>query len=168
MKTIKKEQDEKKFHQQLKKKYPEFVVNLRINNHDKDETYVFDKSLYETFLKFPDMIEFNEDEVELEKEVDDMMNNYFNNMDDLFEMELIKKITKIVKMNEIVNEYQKDVAISMNKTHYDYLMKKYDYLMKKEDNITLNEKNRHIEIMKDKEIELKKLELEYMKCNKKI
>ncbi len=153
MKTIKKEQDEKKFHQQIKKKFPEFVVNLRINNHDKDETYVFDKSLYETFLKFPDMVDFNDDEIELEKEVDDMMNNYFNNMDNLFELELIQKITKIVKMNEIVNTYQKEVAISMNKMHYDYLI--------------LKESNKHIEVMKDKEIELKRLELEFMKCNKK-
>ena len=56
-------------------------------------------------------------------------------------------------LRNIVNTYQKEVAISMNKMHYDYLI--------------LKENNKHIEVMRDKEIELKRLELEFMKCNKK-
>jgi len=53
-----------------------------------------------------------------------MMNNYFDNVDCMFELELIKKITKIVRINEIVNTYQKEVAIFLNKMHYDYLILK--------------------------------------------
>ena len=152
MKTIEREQDEKKFHKQLKLKFPEFVVNMKINGHDKDETYVFDMALYEAFLLYADKVKFSEKDIKLEKDVNDMMNNYFGNMDTLFEIELVKKITKIVKMQDITNEFQKELAVSMTKFHYDY--------------VTLKENNRHIESIKDKEIELKRIELECIKAQK--
>jgi hypothetical protein len=158
MKTIYREQDEKEFHKHLKIKFPELIVNLKINKHDKDETYIFDRLLYDTFLKYSDKVEFNSEEIKLEKEIDDMMNNYFKNMENQFEIELINKFKNIIK---ITNEYEKEAYITTNIKYYEYLLVK--------------ENNRHIESMKDKEIylqkldkeiELKKLEFDIIKFNK--
>jgi hypothetical protein len=78
-----------------------------------------------------------------------MMNNYFEHLDEMFELELVKKLHQIIKLPDIVNEHQCKVAIQLNKSYYDYII--------------LKENNRHIEIMKDKVIKLRKLDLEIKK-----
>ncbi len=159
LKLVHSVQDEKQFHALLKKKFPEFVVDLKIGAHDKEETYVFDKELYKTFLSFADIGEFNDKEVKLEKEAEELITDYFENMERNFEIELMNKMKQLNQIEKIVNIYQQNMLIATNNRHYDFL--------------ELKEKHRHIEVMKDKEIiikdkdiELKKLELQIIQSTK--
>jgi hypothetical protein len=149
LKLINSIKDEKKFHTELKTKYPEFIINHKISGHDKDETYVFDIELYKTFLDYKDRCEFNREDIKLEEENEKMMKEYFENMDNRFEteLELIHKLGKIVSISLVNNVYQKDAFIEIQHYHYKY--------MEQRDN------NLHVEKMRDKDIELKKMEYEH-------
>jgi|SaaInlStandDraft_6_1057023.scaffolds.fasta_scaffold21789_3 hypothetical protein len=149
LKTVHSQHDEKMFHTLLKLQYPELSVNIKINNHDKDELYVFDVKLYNTFLKFDDRVLLSDNVVNISHDTMIMMNNYFEHLDEMFELELVKKLHQIIKLTDIINEHQCKVATELNKSYYDYIMVK--------------ENNRHIEALQDKVIELKKLELEMQK-----
>ncbi len=161
LKLVHSVQDEKQFHSLLKKKYPELVVDLKIGNQEKDEIYVFDKELYKTYLSFVDIGEFNDKEIKLEKEAEELITDYFENMEKNFEIELLSKSKQINRIDKIVNQYQQNTVIAITNKQYDYLLD------------VLKENNRHEEIMKDKEIimkdkeiELKKVELEIIKASK--
>jgi hypothetical protein len=149
IKLINSIKDEKKFHTELKTKYPEFIINHRISGHDKDETYVFDIELYKTVLDYKDRCEFNREDIKLEEENEKMMKEYFENLDKRFEteLELILKLGKIVSISLVNNVYQKDAFIEIQHYHYKY--------MEQRDN------NLHVEKMRDKDIELKKMEYEH-------
>jgi hypothetical protein len=149
LKLINSIKDEKKFHTELKTKYPEFIINHKISGHDKDETYVFDIELYKTFLNYNDKCEFNREDIKLEEENEKMMKEYFENLDKRFEteLELIQKLGKIVSISLVNNVYQKDAFLGIQQYHYKY--------MEQRDN------NLHAERIKDKEIELKKMEYEH-------
>jgi len=89
LKLVHSVQDEKEFHNLLKKKYPELSVDLKINNIDKDESYVFDIELYKTYLNYVDKGEFNTKDVEIEEKTKQLLSEYFENMDLRYEQELI-------------------------------------------------------------------------------
>jgi hypothetical protein len=158
-------QDEKDFHNLLKKKYPEFIVNLKIGSHDKDETYVFDTNLYKTFLDYDDIDKIEQKIVLLEEENNKIINNYFDNIENRFEIELLYKLKNANKMEEIINVHQKDYAIAINKFYYDFM------ILKENNNFEFKKlEMEHKERIMDKETEqLKiKLELEKIKHNIKI
>jgi hypothetical protein len=152
LKTVKKEQDEKLFHSLLKKKFCELVVDVKINNHDKDEIYVFDERLYSEFLKYENRVDFSDDVIKLEKETDELIQEYFENLDVRFEKEVIIKMRCSTMIEKVTTELQKDLYLEHTKMYFDH--------------INMIEQNRHKEKMKDKEIELKKLELEIIKIKK--
>lgn len=152
-------QDEKEFHNLLKRKYPELSVELKIGNTDKDETYVFDIELYKTYLNNVDKGEYNTKDIEIEQETKRMIEEYFENMDIRYENEIMLKMKPQIKINEIITKEHMEYTINLNNKYYDY--------------ITLKETNRHKEVMKDKEIilrekdlEIKKVELEIIRANK--
>ena len=153
IKTVFNIQDEKEFHALLKRKFPELVVNMKIGNHDKDETYVFDIELYKTYLCYVDKVPFTNEENKLEKDAEFIISSYFGNIEQRFEMELLLKFKNIVKLENITNLHQENIANSLIKVYYDLYK--------------LRETNRHLEEMKNKEIELKKIELEITKKPKK-
>jgi hypothetical protein len=169
LKLVHSVQDEKDFHLLLKKKYPEFIVNLKIGTHDKDETYVFDKDLYKTFLDYVDKVEFTSSENLMEEESNKIINNYFENIEERFEMEIIQKFRQIIRIDNITNMLQKEVVIEMNKTHYNLLLIKetnnYKITeMRLNNEFTLKQREfDHKEIMMDKEIELVRIKLEIAK-----
>lgn len=139
LKTVFSQKDEKEFHNLLKIQFPEFVINKKINNHDKDELYVFDVNLYKSFLCYQDKVPFSNNIVELEKDCELMMTEYFKNMEQNFELDLLNKMS----ICKVSNQHQENIALA----NYSYL--------------TIKENNRHLECMKDKEIELKHLEIEF-------
>jgi len=69
-------------------------------------------------------------------------------------MELLLKFKNIVKLENITNIHQENIANSLVKVYWDLYK--------------LRESNRHIEEMKNKEIELQKIELEKLQLTKKI
>lgn len=154
-------QDEKEFHNLLKKKFPELYVDLKIGSHDKDECYVFDINLYETYLNYVDKGEFNSKEIEIEEETKKILKEYFENIEERYEKELLLKIRPNIEICKIKSIEQKEYAIELNAKYYDYML------------MSLKESNRHKEVMKDKDIilkdkdiELKKIELEILKISK--
>ena len=154
-------QDEKEFHNLLKKKFQELSVDLKIGSHDKDETYVFDINLYETYLNYVDKGEFNLKEIEIEEETKKILKEYFENIEERYEKELLLKIRPNIEICKIKSIEQKEYAIELNTKYYDYML------------MSLKESNRHKEVMKDKDIilkdkdiELKKIELEILKISK--
>lgn len=169
LKLVHSVQDEKDFHLLLKKKYPEFIVNLKIGTHDKDETYVFDKDLYKTFLDYVDKVEFTSSEHLMEEESNKIINNYFENIEERFEIEIIQKFRQIIRIDNITNMLQKEVVIEINKTHYNLLLIKetnnYKITeMRLNNEFTLKQREfDHKEIMMDKEIELARIKLETAK-----
>jgi len=171
LKLVNSVMDEKEFHTLLKRKYPEFIVKLKIGSHDKDETYVFDKDLYKTFLDYVDKVEFTSNEISIEEESNRIINNYFDNIEERFEMEIVHKFRQIVRIDSITNELQKDVVIQINKSHYELLLSREtnNYKlseMKLKNEFTLKQREfDHKEMMMDKEIELMKIKLEIAKVN---
>ena len=161
LKLVHSVQDEKEFHNLLKKKYSEFIVDLKIGNTDKDETYVFDMELYKTYMNFVDKGEYNSKDIEIEEETKKILNDYFDNMETRYEQELMLKVRPNVEICKIKSIEQKEYAIELNNKYYEYMV------------LSLKETNRHKEVMKDKEIilrekdiELKKVELEILRLNK--
>jgi hypothetical protein len=98
LKLINRQQDEKQFHKLLKSKHKEMVVKLKIGVHDKDETYVFDTELYKTYLEYVNKREFDKEDIKIEEEAKKIMNNYFENIEERFEGELIKKQSQIIRL----------------------------------------------------------------------
>lgn len=164
MKIINNVKDEKEFHLLLKYKFSELFVPVKIGNHDKDEVYVFDLQLYKTFIEYKGAEVIDDIQIKLEEESRLVMNDYFNNIEERFELELIKKLGQIIKIDKVINEHQKGIIIEMNRDHYKYLESRDEHKYKLDE---LKEKNRHIEVLKDKEIELKKLDFEILKIQKK-
>ena len=77
------------------------------------------------------------------------------------EQELMLKVRPNVEICKIKSIEQKEYAIELNNKYYEYMV------------LSLKETNRHKEVMKDKEIilrekdiELKKVELEILRLNK--
>ena len=161
VKTVQSEKDEKEFHSLLKTQFPELCVKLTLGSHEKDEIYVFDAMLYQTFANYKNKIKLNDD-VTGDEESENILKRYFDNIEERFEHELVMKLKNIIKIENIVNEFQKETAISINK-HY------YDYLLIKENTKILFETNRHEEAIMDKKIREKirekEIELEILKIN---
>jgi len=80
-----------------------------------------------------------------------------------FENELMDKMKQINRIDKIVNQYQQNTVIAINNKNYDYLL---DTLKETNRHIEVIEKMKHDVIIKDKDIELKKIELEIIKCRK--
>lgn len=179
MKLVHSIQDEKDFHNLLKKKFPELCVDLKIGTHDKDETYVFDFDLYRTYMDYVDKGEFNKIEIELEEENKKIMEDYFKNIEERYEREIILKIKPQIEISKIKSIEQKEYAIELNTKYYDWLLSHQKLQIEKEYEIK-KEEHRHIEVMrdkdiimrekditlKDKELEIKKIELEILKTSK--
>lgn len=85
-------------------------------------------------------------DIELENGTQEVLNNYFYGIESRFENEILLKLKNNIKIETIINEYQQNVAI-----------KYIDYLI---------QHDKHIETMKDKEIELKKMELQMLELKK--
>lgn len=122
---------------------------MKIGSHDKDETYVFDIGLYETYLNYVDNGEFNKVDIEIEEETKTILDEYFENIEERYERELLLKIRPQIEICKIKSQEQKEYAIELNSKYYDYVR------------YSLGETNRHkeavnchIEAMKDKEITL--------------
>lgn len=162
-------QDEKEFHNLLKKQHPELIVDLKINNIDKDECYVFDINLYQTYLNYVDRDIYNIKELEIEEETKLIMNEYLDNMEERYEKELLLKMKSNINIGEIKTVEQKEYAIELNNKYYDYMLQK-ESCIKYYDLMTLKELNHHKEVMKkiesEKEIRLKEIELEILKLSK--
>lgn len=151
LKTVYSVQDEKELHRSLKALFPEFTVNLKIGSNDKDETYVFDTNLYKMFANYADKVKFTAEEIKLEKETESIINEYFSNIEERFELELVLKLRQIIKIDKINNQIKKETAIEMNREHYKLLILRENHSYELE---LQKEKHRHIEAMKD--VELKK------------
>lgn len=115
-------QDEKEFHNLLKKKFPEFSVDLKIGNTDKDECYVFDIELYKTFLNYVDKGEFNIKDIEIEEETKRILKEYFENIEERYEQEISLKIKPSIEISKIKSQEQKEYAIELNSKYYDYML----------------------------------------------
>ncbi len=130
VKLVERVQDEKEFHTQIKIQYPDLSVKMKIDSHDKDEIYVFDINLYKLFLEYKDKGVFNEEE--LDEESKQIISNYFDNIEERFELELIKKQNE--RFNKINNEYEKETIIKINETYYNFVLErdklKYDFELK--------------------------------------
>jgi hypothetical protein len=159
LKIIDSMQDEKKFHTYLKTKFPFLPLEYKIGNTYKDETYVFDIALYNEFNTYKGK-EFDKEDILLEKEAEETINNYFNNIYERFEFELVQKIKCIINFVSIQNEYQQHTAIGINKLYYEYLTikehNKFQLDTLKEQHTfeleLLREKNRHLEKIKALEL----------------
>jgi hypothetical protein len=149
IKIIDSEQDEKNYHKYIKTKFPYLSIEYKIGNINKDELYIFDISLYNDFYSYKGK-EIDNEYIQLEKEAQELINNYFDNISDRFEMELIHKMKHIICFNSIQNEYQQKVAIEYNKNHYEYLRLKLTENNKYNLEV-IKEKNRHIEKIKELE-----------------
>lgn len=161
LKLVHSVEDEKEFHNLLKKKFPELTVDLKIGNTDKDECYVFDIELYKTFLNYVDKGEFNTKDIEIEEETKIILKEYFDNIEERYEQEISLKIRPQIEICKIKSLEQKEYAIELNSKYYDYML------------MSQKESNRHKEVMKDKDIilkdkdiELKRIELEILKISK--
>jgi hypothetical protein len=121
MKLVHSIQDEKEFHVLLKKKFPEFIVELRIGNYDKDETYIFDIELYKIFLNYVDKGDFSSKELLIEEETNTILNDYFENIEERYENELLLKLKPTIDITKILTIQQNEYAIDLNKRYYDYL-----------------------------------------------
>ena len=102
-----------------------------------------------TLVLLWDRCEFNREDIELEEENEKMMTEYFADMDKRFEteLELIYQFGKIVSISLVNNVYQKDAFLGIQQYHYKYMEKR--------------DENIHLEKMRDKDIELKKMEYEH-------
>ena len=78
----------------------------------------------------------------MDREEERLEDNIYNKFE--YEIELINKIESISLVN---NVYQKEAYIEIQKYHYKYLEKR--------------DENIHLEKMRDKDIELKKMEYEH-------
>jgi hypothetical protein len=94
LKTITKEQDEKEFHKIIRTKYPELIVNIKINNTEKTEIYIFDMELYKVFLTYSDKVKFSEEIIALEEDVLKLIDKYMNNIDIYFEQYMMSVTLK--------------------------------------------------------------------------
>ena len=114
-------QDEKYFHTLLKRKFPELSVDLKIGSHLKDETYVFDLDLYKTYMDYVDKGELNKVEIELEEENKKILDDYFGNIYERYEREIILKIKPQIEICKIRTIEQKEYAIELNDKYYEYM-----------------------------------------------
>lgn len=167
LKLIYGEKDEKNFHSMLKIKYPELKVSIKIGSHTKEEVYIFDTRLFNDFITYEEKVKFTTKEIKLEKESKKIIEEYFENIEKRLQLEVIQNYSKLIKIEKVSTELQSKTIIEMNKEHYNYLI-----LSDKNEVEKLKEKNKrniekdkyaHVENMKNKEIELKKLELEILK-----
>ena len=170
LKLIYGEKDEKKLHSMLKIKYPELKMSMKIGNHVKEETYIFDTRLFNDFITYEEKVKFTLTEIKLEKEAKKIIDEYFENAEKRLQIETMQNYRQIIKIDNIENELQSKTLIEINKEHYKYLLEydKLDLEKLKEKNKRQSEKEKHLEIMKDKEneLELKKIELEMLKIKK--
>jgi len=144
------------------------IENIKMKHEhimkNKDEQIKnMQKKINKTFIEHQDVEVVNDAQIKLEEESKIVMNDYFNNIEERFELELIKKFSQIIKI--VTNEYQKGIAIEINRDYYKYLESKDNHKFKLDE---LKENNRHIEVLKDKEIELKKLDCEMLKIQQNI
>lgn len=95
------------------------------------------------------LYDFSSKELLIEEETNTILNDYFENIEERYENELLLKLKPTIDITKILTIQQNEYAIDLNKRYYDYL--------------ELKEKHRHIEVMKDKDIELKNLELQILK-----
>ena len=149
VKTVNAEQDEKDFHTQLKLKYKHLHVPLTMGKHEKTEIYVFDHDLYQLFKSYINKTEIND--TVLDDTSKNILHEYFNNISERFENDLMLKLKHTINLKDVLTEFQKETAINMHNKHYEYLM--------------LKENNRHDETMMDKKIREKELDFEIQKFN---
>jgi hypothetical protein len=156
LKLVNRSQDEKEFHTLLKIQFPELAVKLKIDNHDKDEIYVFDIYLYNIFISYVETAKFNQEELLVDEESKKKMDEYFNNIEERFEIEILYKLHNNIKINEIVNEYQQNIAIKINDVLYQKLI-----INKELRELEIKEKYefKKFAVVKEQEIKLKDYEL---------
>lgn len=156
LKLVNRSQDEKEFHTLLKTQFPELVVKMKIDNHDKDEIYVFDIYLYNVFISYIETAKFNQEELLVDEESKEIMNEYLYNIEERFEIEILYKLQNNIKINEIVNEYQQNIAIKM----YDTILYKikYNYELR-ELEIKEEYEFKKFAVVKEQELKLKDYEL---------
>lgn len=162
IKLVNREQDEIDFHLLLKNQFPELVVKIKIGNVEKNEIYVFDNYLYNTYLGYIESARFSLEELQLDEESKGIMNEYLYNIEERFETEILYKLQNSIKINDIVNEYQQNIAIKMYDTilhkikyNHEESMKNYEL---KEIEINKNYELKVLELNTNKELKLKELE----------
>lgn len=90
VKRINRLSDEQLFHSLIKKLLPHLFVSLKIGNHEKEETYVFDRDLYALFCNYEE-VKLTNVQIKLEEETKQIFAEYFDNVEKRFELEIIKK-----------------------------------------------------------------------------
>ncbi len=176
LKTVLNVKDENEFHKTLKILYPELIINMKISDTEKTELYVFDDKLYTTFLSYKDKVQFNENDVKLEKNALDVVSEYFDKTNDFEEYvsNLSHKLIKcdLDKFSNIKNNYFAD---KMRYEHEERMKDKEFAQIQMIKNKELELKDKELEF-KDKElsikkiecdVEMKKLELEILKLQSK-
>ena len=168
LKRIENENNEKEFHDLLKMKYSDLVVNTKIGNMDKTELYVFDKNLYEEFLSYEDKIKSSDVDIQLDKDAEMIIKEYFNVSDDFDQYVtnykyMLSKCDNNYALVDAKNNYfsqkmrfeheermkDKEICIERDKIKYAYDAEKIKYETKK----------------MECDVELKKIELEILKLN---
>ena len=144
VKLISGQSKEKAFHSLIRDRFPHLVVNVKIESHEKEETYVFDIDLYALFCNYEE-IKPSEYQTKLSRETKKIFEDYFDNIEKRFELEIIQKMNQRIVIKEISNVYQENVIVKQYEYMNNYL--KYDMDV-------LKEKNRHIESIKKIELEL--------------
>jgi hypothetical protein len=124
LKYVHNQKDEKEFHKILKKKYPELFVDLKIGQHNKDETYVFDMELYKTFLNYVDKDGPSDGDIKIEDETKIIIDNYIDNIENRFEMELLLKVKSTTNFSGVSNEFQMKLIINRDNMYYNYITEK--------------------------------------------
>jgi hypothetical protein len=117
---------------------------------------VFDIYLYNIFISYVETAKFNQEELLVDEESKEIMNEYFNNIEERFEIEILYKLHNNIKINEIVNEYQQNIAIKINDVLYQKLI-----INKELRELEIKEKYefKKFAVIKEQEIKLKDYEL---------
>jgi hypothetical protein len=163
IKLVNSVKDEIKFHDMIKSMFPELHVIHKIKNIEKEETYVFDLRMYNQFYRI-DKVKIDKNKKYSDDDIDDdvinELNNYFNDIEKRFELEILKKLNKFTDIPTITNSHQENAIIK----GYDYMI---NYLKYGTELSILKENNRHIESMKkiEADVELKKIQFDIEKIH---
>jgi hypothetical protein len=76
------EKQEKELHKELKDEFPEFIVDIQINEQNKTEIYVFDDVIYQKFLDFNPN---NDDKIKIDKKIKRKIDKHFGKSEQFFQ-----------------------------------------------------------------------------------
>jgi hypothetical protein len=139
IKIINSEQDEKEFHNIIKKNHKELLYPIKINNKEKTELYIHDEILVKCFNEFKESLNVNNDitnNTEEDLQLIDTMNNIKYQMD-IFNSFINDKIDFTKQFDTIIN-----IVNANNKMKHEIKIKELNIKELELENINYNLKNK--------------------------